>query len=337
MSLTEFETFAGFPMPRQPESLTDRSHRPIVRTQRPGEPRFPFPVPDGWFVVAEGRDLDPGQTKALHVFGNDVVLFRTESGEPRMVDAYCAHLGAHLGVGGKVEGGCIRCPFHGWRYEGESGKCAEIPYGDTVHIPSQARVRSYPTLERNQMIWAWHSGVEAPPFYDVPEVAEFYDADWLPYAIKEFDVATCCQEMAENNVDFAHFMYVHGTPNIPDDEFEIKGTYKRTVGANGMFVREGYGLGLGVLHLGDQLVFISSTTPIDEENVKVRWIFSAPRSAGDDAAKNAAEGFSAGVSQDLPIWENKRYVERPIITKSEKKLLEQREWALQFYSNYDPE
>ena len=47
--------------------------------------------------------------------------------------------------------------------------------------------------------------------------------------------------------------------------------------------------------------------------------------------------LSAGVSQDLPIWENKRYVERPIITKSEKKLLEQREWALQFYSNYDPE
>jgi len=219
-----------------------------------------------------------------------------------MVDAYCAHLGAHLGVGGKVEGECIRCPFHGWRYEGESGKCNEIPYGDTVHIPSQAKVRSYPTIERNQMIWAWHSGVDAPPFYDVPEVAEFYDADWLPYEIIEFDVATCCQEMAENNVDFAHFMYVHGTPNIPDDEFEIKGTYKKTVGANGMFVREGYGLGLGVLHMGDRMVFISSTTPIDDENVKVRWIFSAPRSMGDDAAKNAAEGLSTGVSQDLPIW-----------------------------------
>ena len=81
------------------------------------------------------------------------------------------------------------------------------------------------------MIWAWHSGVEAPPFYDVPEVPEFYDADWLPYEIKEFDVATCCQEMAENNVDFAHFMYVHGSPSIPDDEFEINGTYKQTVGA----------------------------------------------------------------------------------------------------------
>ena len=46
MSLTEFETFTGFPMPRQPQALTDRSHRPIVRTARPGEPRFPFPVPE---------------------------------------------------------------------------------------------------------------------------------------------------------------------------------------------------------------------------------------------------------------------------------------------------
>jgi hypothetical protein len=65
-------------------------------------------------------------------------------------------------------------------------------------------------------------------------------------------------------------------------------------------------------------------------------VFTAPRSAGEDAAQMAAEGLSAGVSQDLPIWENKRYVDRPVVTKSEKKLLEQREWALQFYSNYEP-
>ena len=260
MSTTEFETFAGFPMPRQPESLADRSRRPIVRTQTPGEKRFPFPVPDGWFVVAEGRDLDPGETIALHVFGKDVVLFRTESGEPRMVDAYCAHLGAHLGVGGKVEGDCIRCPFHGWRYDGESGKCTEIPYGDTEHIPSQAKVRSYPTLERNQMIWAWHSGVEAPPFYDVPEVPEFYDADWLPYEIKEFDVATCCQEMAENNVDFAHFMYVHGSSEHPRRRVRDQGYLqedrgrRRHVRARGLRPRAGrsaHGRSDGLLFVDD--------------------------------------------------------------------------------------
>ncbi len=64
-------------------------------------------------------------------------------------------------------------------------------------------------------------------------------------------------------------------------------------------------------------------------------IFTSPSANGPDAARQAAAGFSAGVAQDLPIWENKRYVERPVVTKSEKKLLEQRQWVKQFYSNYD--
>jgi phenylpropionate dioxygenase-like ring-hydroxylating dioxygenase large terminal subunit len=321
----------GFPMPTDDAALLDRSRRPIVRTAR-SEPRFPFPVPNGWFVVEESRELLPGESKALYVFGADVVLFRGEDGSPHMVEAYCAHLGAHLGVGGRVEGGCIRCPFHGWLYEGEEGRCVEIPYGDSGRIPSQARIRSFPCLERNNMIWAWHHGRGAEPFYDVPVVAEFGDPEWLPYELVEFDVATCCQEMAENNVDFAHFKYVHGHDSIPEDDFVVDGYYKRASGMDGAFVREGFGLGLGVLRMAGAVTFLSSTTPIDAENVKVRWVFTAPRANGADAAKQAATSFSGGVSQDLPIWENKRYVERPIVVKNERKLLEQREWASQFYS-----
>ena len=182
------------------------------------------------------------------------------------------------------------------------------------------------------MIWAWHHGRGAEPFYDVPVIAELADPDWLPYELVEFDVATCCQEMAENNVDFAHFKYVHGHDSIPEDDFVVDGYYKRASGMGGTFVREGFGLGLGVLRLAGAVTFLSSTTPIDTENVKVRWVFTAPRANGPDAARQAASSFSGGVSQDLPIWENKRYVERPIVVKNERKLLEQREWASQFYS-----
>jgi nitrite reductase/ring-hydroxylating ferredoxin subunit len=333
MSISEVRdaTFTGFPMPRDPESLVDRSRRPIVRTPTAG-PRFPFPVPNGWFIVGESRDLLPGETQALHVFGEDVVLFRGDDGAPHLVEAYCPHLGAHLGVGGRVEGDCIRCPFHGWLYDGADGRCVEMPYGSSTRIPSQARVRSFPCLERNQMIWTWHHLEGGEPFYDVPDVPELSDPEWLPYELVEFDVATCCQEMAENNVDYAHFKYVHGTDSIPEDEFVVDGCYKRTTGFDGNFVREGFGLGLGVLRLIGAITFVSSTTPIDAENVKVRWVFTAPAANGPDSAKQAAAGFSEGVSQDLPIWENKRYVERPIIVKSERQLLEQRDWAKQFYS-----
>jgi phenylpropionate dioxygenase-like ring-hydroxylating dioxygenase large terminal subunit len=57
-----------------------------VRTPT-SEPRFPFPVPNSWFIVDEARDLLPGELKAFKVFGNDVVLFRGEDGKPYMVDA----------------------------------------------------------------------------------------------------------------------------------------------------------------------------------------------------------------------------------------------------------
>jgi hypothetical protein len=38
------------------------------------------------------------------------------------------------------------------------------------------------------------------------------------------------------------------------------------------------------------------------------------------------------VSQDIPIWENKAYVERPVLTKAERGILEHRAWCEQFYS-----
>ena len=321
---------AGLPMPRDPDLLADLAGRRRV-TQFQGD-RYPFGVPNGWFVVAEAADLAPGEVRALHYFDRDLVLYRTAGGAPRVMDAHCPHLGAHLAVGGRVEDECLRCPFHGWRFDGESGTCVEIPYGGVTRIPPKAHARSYPTLERNHMIWAWHHSHGGDPFYDVPEVPEFHDDDWLPIVVRDFEIRVAAQDMAENNVDFAHFRYVHGTEGIPEDDFVTDGTYKKAVGGGGTFVREGYGLGLGVLRIAGYTTFLSSTTPLDAGNVHVRWVFTAPRANGEDAALAAADSFCAGVSQDIPIWENKVYRDPPVITRTEKLILEHRRWAEQFYS-----
>jgi nitrite reductase/ring-hydroxylating ferredoxin subunit len=322
---------AGLPMPRDPGLLSDLSRRQRV-THFDG-PRYPFGIPNGWFVVATSAELAPGDVRALRYFDRDLVLYRAASGEPRVMDAHCPHLGAHLAVGGRVEDGCIRCPFHGWRFDGESGSCVEIPYGDLPRIPPKAHGRAYPTLERNHMIWAWYHAKGGEPFYDVPEVPEFSDEDWLPIIVRDFEIRVAAQDMAENNVDFAHFRYVHGTDAIPEDSFVTDGTYKKAVSGGGNFVREGYGLGLGVLRITDYVTFLSSTTPLDAGNVHVRWVFTAPRANGEDAAVQAADSFCAGVSQDIPIWENKVYRDPPVVTKTEKLILEHRRWAQQFYSD----
>ena len=139
--------------------------------------------------------------------------------------------------------------------------------------------------------------------------------------------------MAENNVDFSHFRYVHGSDGIPEDEFITDGTYKKAIGGGGNFVREGYGLGLGVLRVKGYVTFLSSTTPLDAGNVHVRWIFTVAAGATARARPSRRPTRSAPASrQDIPIWENKMYRDPPVITKTEKLILEHRRWSQQFYS-----
>ncbi len=323
----------GFPMPRNPGLVTGSENRVKV-TRRRGR-RFPFPVPNGWFVVSQAKDLAVGEVQALYLFARDLVLFRDATGAAHLLDAHCPHLGAHLAVGGEVEGECLRCPFHGWKLDGESGDCVDIPYGAATRIPKRATTRSYPVVERNGFVWAWYHGRDGEPFFEVPEVPELNDPAWSPMIVREFEIAVPAQDMAENNVDFAHFQYVHGSDGVREDEFVVDGTYKRAVGLDGMFVREGFGLGLGVLRITGMVTFLSSTTPIDEENVLVRWAFTAPVESGPNAATEAAESFCEGVSQDIPIWENKVYRDRPVLTRSERPILEHRRWSQQFYCDFE--
>jgi nitrite reductase/ring-hydroxylating ferredoxin subunit len=318
----------GLPMPRNLNLLEPSTPRLRVRTVRD---RFPFPIPNGWFIVAMSDQLDPGQVQSLHYFGRDLVLFRTESGQPRLADAYCPHLGAHLGVGGKVEGECLRCPFHGWAFDGDSGRCTEIPYGPGERIPPKAKVRTYPTIERGGAVWAWHHLTEGEPFFELPTVPEMDNPAWTRPMLREFWISTSCQEMAENNHDFAHFQFVHGTDSIPDGVEVVDGTYK-SVKSPGL-ERETFGLGLGVVRVPTMLTFVSSVTPVDEDNVHVRWLFTVPAEAGEKSARFFADQFSSGVTQDIPIWENKIYRPLPVLTKSEAGIIAHRNWSKQFYSD----
>ena len=62
-------------------------------------PRCPLPMPWGWFQVLYSGDLAVGESKPLRYFDQDLVIFRTESGAVKVLDAYCPHMGAHLGYG----------------------------------------------------------------------------------------------------------------------------------------------------------------------------------------------------------------------------------------------
>ena len=328
----ENEVFEVGPMRSDPASVHDLSRRVRIRRERAGEKRFPFPMPNGWFVVDESRELAPGEHKNLYAFGNDLVLFRAESGEARLMDAYCPHLGAHIGVGGRVEGDGMRCPFHGWHFDG-GGRCIDIPYAEGKAIPAKAKIRTYPIIERGHMIWAWHHLEGGEPFYDVPHIPEFEDPNWLPYETYEVEVGTIAQEFAEGEFDVQHFKYVHGATPLPSSDVVVDGTYRSNT--NGNFTIENFGLGCTLITVGDSIRIGQSLLPIDDENVRMRWWFTMPNSMGDAALKGLAANFLDGISQDIVIWENKRYEPKPLVTAVERNIRVGREWALQFYSGLD--
>ena len=75
----------------------------MATAQEREEELFPG-YPRGWFVIGVSTELAPGDVRPIRYFGREMVLYRSESGAAIVHDAFCPHLGAHLGHGGKVIG-----------------------------------------------------------------------------------------------------------------------------------------------------------------------------------------------------------------------------------------
>ena len=61
--------------------------------------RFPFGIPNSWYLVAYSDELGMGDVLSLPYLGRSMVAFRDESGSVSVLDGYCPHLGANLAVG----------------------------------------------------------------------------------------------------------------------------------------------------------------------------------------------------------------------------------------------
>ena len=136
--------------------------------------------------------------------------FTGDSGEVFITDAYCPHLGANIGVGGRVRGDCIQCPFHDWKFSGHTGKCVQVPYA-TSTIPEQAKIKTHTCLERNNLVFIWHHADKEEPAWFPPILEEVEDGSWVYQGRNEYHVNCHLQDIPENGADVAHLKAVHGT------------------------------------------------------------------------------------------------------------------------------
>ena len=105
---------------------------------------------NAWYIGAWADEL-ADRPLARRICGDPVVLFRDGSGRAAALVDRCCHRAARLHLGILVEAG-IQCGYHGLVFD-TTGRCVAIP--GQKQIPQDARVRSYPTVEKDQLVWLW--------------------------------------------------------------------------------------------------------------------------------------------------------------------------------------
>ena len=321
---------------------------------------YPMPMPFGWFQVAWSDEVLAGASLPLESFGRHLVAWRGEEGVPHVWDAFCPHLGAHLGGAATIEGDAIRCPMHSWQF-GADGRCVDIPYADRVN--ARARVRTYPVIERNGGLYAWYHPEEAEPGWDVPELAAFGAGSGFSEVFrKQYSLRCHWQEIAETQVDAAHIQAhlidyqtaLNGgvrpeRPPMPQvDAYETDGPRARIRIrqdfptprgiVTGRIDTDVWGPGVAATWftgLVDTLL-LGCATPTGPGTCDLRYSFVVR--AGDDAEATTRLGASfieeihQRTAEDVEMWEMKAYVPRPALAHADGPIMQYRRWCEQFYA-----
>ncbi|CAF1020746.1 unnamed protein product [Adineta ricciae] len=198
------------------------------------------------FFPNDSCDLKRGAVKPISYCGRNVVLFRGHNGKPYVLDAYCAHMGAHLGVGGKVRHGtCIECPFHGWAFDGETGNCVlssgeskitrsadKYGYHNIEKCPAvfnseektnqylqklteqeEVKIKKYTVKEMNGSVFVWYHSDENlrdKPIFEPFDLMNELKANKMEVRGESINYVNChIQEIPENGADFRHFDFLH--------------------------------------------------------------------------------------------------------------------------------
>ncbi len=314
--------------------------------------------PRGWFRIALSSDIKKGQTKTVHYFGQDIVIFRGESGKVSVFDPHCPHMGAHLGVGGKVVGDTLRCPFHGWCFN-HNGEAVHVPHAK--RIPQKAKARTWTVNETGGVIFVyyhWDVSVPAEPF---PDLSILQDTTWSCRSSFTMKLNANLYEQAENAVDRAHFDVVHHKTLMfkaesEDEKVELKANGDIVDIYANYYTKYGplalkttahlhlMGIGCGENTFSGQCIpfkLVALGTPVENNVCETEFIILTKRIPIPFIGKLVNSVIMWGAKRelkcDIPIWENKIFREHPILSDFDGPVMKFRKWFSQFYPMSKPQ
>jgi phenylpropionate dioxygenase-like ring-hydroxylating dioxygenase large terminal subunit len=155
-----------------------------------------------WYVAATDYEISRKPLRRI-ILGDPIVLFWTDSNAPVALEDRCAHRHLPLSMG-KCVGDGIQCHYRGLQF-GSDGRCVRIP-GQT-QIPSTAKVKPFPVVERYHWIWIWMGDALADP----DKITDFHWLDDKSWGAKSsyLHVKANWQLVVDNLLDLTHLAFVH--------------------------------------------------------------------------------------------------------------------------------
>lgn len=164
-----------------------------------------------WTPVALLDDVKPGRARPIQIMSEWFTYYRGEGGQPHVIAFACAHRNTRLATGW-VEGDCIRCFYHGWKYDA-GGQCVEQPAED-AGFAQKIKIAGYPTREQFGLVFAYLGAGDAPDF---PNFGGF-DASGSLETSSYLRNANYYNQR-ENSSDVIHVQFVHSKSDFARSGF----------------------------------------------------------------------------------------------------------------------
>ncbi len=159
---------------------------------------------NAWYIAAWADEITDAPL-ARRICDEPIVLFRDSDGRAAALADRCCHRAAPLSMGSIVAEG-LQCGYHGLVFDAV-GRCVHIP--GQPRIPEEARVRSYPLVEKDALVWLW---IGDPAKADPAKIVDFPyhndPANW-PNKHDMYPIKGNYLLMIDNLMDLTHLGYLH--------------------------------------------------------------------------------------------------------------------------------
>ncbi len=173
-------------------------------------------VENAWYVAGRSEEFPIDQPKGQKIGNRPVLVWRPRDGKIAAFDDRCVHKRMPLSEGRVLADGVLECAYHGFCYE-PSGKCVRIPSQLDLPIPSRAKLRPFPSVEQDGLVWVWPGDPAKIGEVQVPRTPELAGAAWEVHMFDPVHVPANYALMIENLLDITHFYPLHDG-NIGDIE-----------------------------------------------------------------------------------------------------------------------